>query len=119
MCFYSCLRGVPLMEVPLCVSSYGGTSIKGTLLLVSRVSPCLMNDFSIEFLCFFFQAKDLCLRVFARYPEFSGCAELSSFELLSDPKYCGKMKVLEKLLGMCQEEHSKVLLFSRSTQVCI
>ena len=66
---------------------------------------------------FCFQAKELCLRVFARYPEFSGCAEMSSFELLSDPKYCGKMKVLEKLLRVFKEEHSKLLLFSRSTQV--
>ncbi|XP_022803262.1 DNA excision repair protein ERCC-6-like 2 isoform X2 [Stylophora pistillata] len=63
------------------------------------------------------KAKDLCLRVFARYPEFSGCAEMSSFELLSDPKYCGKMKVLEKLMKVFQEDHSKVLLFSRSTQL--
>ncbi|XP_066016491.1 DNA excision repair protein ERCC-6-like 2 isoform X3 [Pocillopora verrucosa] len=63
------------------------------------------------------KAKDLCLRVFARYPEFSGCAEISSFELLSDPKYCGKMKVLEKLMKVFQEERSKLLLFSRSTQL--
>ena len=67
----------------------------------------------------FSQAKDLCLHVFARYPEFLGRTELSSFELLSDPKYCGKMKVLEKLMGMFHEERSKVLLFSRSTQVCM
>ncbi|RMX48555.1 hypothetical protein pdam_00019404 [Pocillopora damicornis] len=64
-----------------------------------------------------FKAKDLCLRVFARYPEFSGCTEISSFELLSDPKYCGKMKVLEKLMKVFQEERSKLLLFSRSTQL--
>ncbi|KAL9951050.1 hypothetical protein ACROYT_G043643 [Oculina patagonica] len=63
------------------------------------------------------KAKELCLRVFARYPEFSGRAEMSSFELLSDPKYCGKMKVLEKLLKVFKEEHSKLLLFSRSTQL--
>nr|XP_058956968.1 DNA excision repair protein ERCC-6-like 2 isoform X2 [Pocillopora verrucosa] len=63
------------------------------------------------------KAKDLCLRVFARYPEFSGCTEISSFELLSDPKYCGKMKVLEKLMKVFQEERSKLLLFSRSTQL--
>ena len=69
----------------------------------------------IPFVCF--QAKELCLRVFARYPEFSGCTELSSFELMSDPKYCGKMKVLDKLLGIFRTEHSKALLFSRSTQV--
>ena len=70
-------------------------------------------------LFFFPQAKDLCLHVFTRYPEFSGCTELSSFELLSDPKCCGKMKVLEKLMGMFQEERSKLFLFSRSTQVCV
>jgi len=64
------------------------------------------------------KAKELYLQVFARYPEFSGVTELSSFELLSDPKYCGKMKVLDKLLRIFREEHSKVLLFSRSTQVC-
>ena len=70
---------------------------------------------------FFPQAKDLCLHVFARYPEFSGCTELSSFELLSDPKYCGKMKVLGKLMEMFHEERSKVPLFSRSTRtgLCI
>ena len=44
---------------------------------------------------------------------------MSSFELLSDPKYGGEMKVLEKQMGMFHEERSKVLLFSRSTQVCI
>ena len=44
---------------------------------------------------------------------------MSSFELLSDPKYCGKMKVMEKLLRVFKEEHSKLLVFSRSTQVCL
>lgn len=63
------------------------------------------------------QAKELCLRVFARYPEFSGGAEMSSFELLSDAKYCGKLKVMERLLRVFKEEHSKLLVFSRSTQV--
>ena len=42
---------------------------------------------------------------------------MSSFELLSDPKYCGKMKVLDKLLRVFQEGRRKALLFSRSTQV--
>lgn len=80
-------------------------------------STLLRKYMEILFVCF--QAKELCLRVFARYPEFSGCTELSSFELMSDPKYCGKMKVLDKLLGIFRTEHSKVLLFSRSTQVRI
>ena len=80
------------------------------------------SHFVFEFVAqftFYFrpQAKELCLRVFARYPEFSGGAEMSSFELLSDPKYCGKMKVMEKLLRVFKEEHSKLLVFSRSTQV--
>ncbi|KAJ7325348.1 hypothetical protein OS493_029896 [Desmophyllum pertusum] len=42
------------------------------------------------------KAKELCLRVFARYPEFSGGAEMSSFELLSDPKYCGKIESIRE-----------------------
>ena len=73
----------------------------------------------VSLLLFFsLQAKDLCLQVFARYPEFSNCSDLSSFEVLSNPEYCGKMKVLDKLLRMFRREHCKVLLFSRSTQVC-
>ena len=80
-------------------------------------STLLCKYMEILFVCF--QAKELCLRVFARYPEFSGCTELSSFELMSDPKYCSKMKVLDKLLGIFRTEYSKVLLFSRSTQVRI
>ena len=77
-----------------------------------ELEKCLLHFFNS-------QAKELCLRVFARYPEFSGGAEMSSFELLSDPKYCGKMKVMERLLRVFREEHSKLLVFSRSTQVCI
>ena len=65
----------------------------------------------------FIQARLICDKVFARYPEFLENGELSSFEVLSDPKFCGKMKVVDKLLKAFQEEKAKVLLFSRSTQV--
>ncbi|KAJ7388197.1 hypothetical protein OS493_039292, partial [Desmophyllum pertusum] len=63
------------------------------------------------------KAKALCLRVFARYPEFSGGAEMSSFELLSDPKYCGKMKVFRKAVAsLFKRNTANYFCFSRSTQ---
>lgn len=53
------------------------------------------------------------------HPEFEAASKSPSFELFSDSNFCGKMKVLDKLLKLFQQEKDKVLLFSYSTQVSI
>ncbi len=54
---------------------------------------------------------------FAEHPQFLEQTRTASFRTLSDPKYCGKMKVLRGLLSVFHKEHCKVLLFSLSTRV--
>ena len=69
-------------------------------------------------MCFHLQAKAICDKVFQRYPEFAEAARCGSLEVLSDPSYSGKMKVLDKLMRVFEEAQSKVLVFSYSTEVC-
>lgn len=38
-------------------------------------------------------AKEICEIAFAKHPQFVSQASEASFRTLSDPKYCGKMKV--------------------------
>ena len=68
---------------------------------------------------FIFQAKAICEKVFVVHPEFEAASKSPSFELFSDSNFCGKMKVLDKLLKLFQQEKDKVLLFSYSTQVSV
>ncbi|XP_028390617.1 DNA excision repair protein ERCC-6-like 2 isoform X2 [Dendronephthya gigantea] len=63
------------------------------------------------------RAKAVCEKVFAVHPEFERASKSPSFELFSDSNFCGKMKVLDKLLKLFQQEKDKVLLFSYSTQL--
>ncbi|XP_056020257.1 DNA excision repair protein ERCC-6-like 2 isoform X3 [Ostrea edulis] len=59
----------------------------------------------------------ICKAVFQEFPHFYHHTQDSAFRTLSDPKYCGKMKILQRLLKVFQKDHSKVLLFSYSTRV--
>ena len=60
----------------------------------------------------------ICYRIaFASHPQFIEQTRNASFKTLSDPKYCGKMKVLRGLLSVFHKERCKVLLFSLSTKV--
>ncbi|XP_071855137.1 uncharacterized protein [Apostichopus japonicus] len=54
---------------------------------------------------------------FAGHPEFVKLTQEARFTTLSDPHYCGKMMILEKLLGIFKMEGSKVLLFSYYTKL--
>lgn len=61
--------------------------------------------------------KRICDQVFSRFPDFVQKSKDAAFETLSDPKYSGKMKVLEQLLNHCRRNKDKVLLFSFSTKL--
>ncbi|XP_033636346.1 DNA excision repair protein ERCC-6-like 2 isoform X2 [Asterias rubens] len=63
------------------------------------------------------RAKKYCDIAFARHPQFVTLSREARFCTLSDPSYCGKMQILEKLLGVFKREGSKVLLFSYYTQL--
>ncbi|XP_030852582.1 DNA excision repair protein ERCC-6-like 2 [Strongylocentrotus purpuratus] len=58
-----------------------------------------------------------CQIAFAKQPQFVELSREARFATLSDPMYCGKMQVLEKLLKVFKRENSKVLLFSCYTQL--
>ncbi len=53
----------------------------------------------------------------ADHPSLLSTQHATSFRTMSDPRYCGKMKVLQGLLSVFLKERSKVLLFSLSTRV--
>lgn len=63
------------------------------------------------------QAEEICLKAFERHPEFMKDASRATFRTLSDPKHCGKMKVLQGLLSVFHKQKSRVLVFSYSTKV--
>ncbi|KAJ8040811.1 DNA excision repair protein ERCC-6-like 2 [Holothuria leucospilota] len=56
---------------------------------------------------------------FAQHPQFTRLSKHARFCTLSDPHYCGKMMILERLLEMFKKERSKVLLFSYYTKVLL
>ncbi|KAM6160911.1 DNA excision repair protein ERCC-6-like 2 [Erethizon dorsatum] len=61
--------------------------------------------------------KRICDQVFSRFPDFVQKSKDAAFETLSDPKYSGKMKVLQQLLNHFRKNKDKVLLFSFSTKL--
>ncbi|KAM9367342.1 DNA excision repair protein ERCC-6-like 2 [Phaethornis superciliosus] len=61
--------------------------------------------------------KRVCSQVFSRFPDFAQLSENAAFETISDPKYSGKMKVLQQLLNHFEKNRDKVLLFSFSTKL--
>ncbi|KAM5227760.1 DNA excision repair protein ERCC-6-like 2 [Ctenodactylus gundi] len=61
--------------------------------------------------------KRICDQVFSRFPDFVQKSKDAAFETLSDPKYSGKMKVLQQLLNYFRKNRDKVLLFSFSTKL--
>ncbi|XP_071588061.1 DNA excision repair protein ERCC-6-like 2 isoform X1 [Heliangelus exortis] len=61
--------------------------------------------------------KRVCSQVFSRFPDFVQLSENAAFETISDPKYSGKMKVLQQLLNHFEKNRDKVLLFSFSTKL--
>lgn len=61
--------------------------------------------------------KRICDQVFSRFPDFVQKSKDAAFETLSDPKYSGKMKVLDQLLNHFRKHRDKVLLFSFSTKL--
>lgn len=61
--------------------------------------------------------KRICDQVFSRFPDFVQKSKDAAFQTLSDPKYSGKMKVLQQLLNHCRKNKDKVLLFSFSTKL--
>ncbi|CAD7691758.1 unnamed protein product [Nyctereutes procyonoides] len=61
--------------------------------------------------------KRICDQVFSKFPDFVQKSKDASFETLSDPKYSGKMKVLQQLLNHCRKNKDKILLFSFSTKL--
>ncbi|XP_073402056.1 DNA excision repair protein ERCC-6-like 2 isoform X2 [Dendrobates tinctorius] len=61
--------------------------------------------------------RRICSEVFSKFPEFIQQSKEAAFETISDPKYSGKMKVLQQLLNHCRKNKDKVLLFSFSTKL--
>ncbi|XP_037228866.1 DNA excision repair protein ERCC-6-like 2 isoform X2 [Falco rusticolus] len=61
--------------------------------------------------------RRVCSQVFSSFPDFVQLSKDAAFETISDPKYSGKMKVLQQLLNHFQKHRDKVLLFSFSTKL--
>ncbi|XP_028832703.1 DNA excision repair protein ERCC-6-like 2 [Denticeps clupeoides] len=59
----------------------------------------------------------ICEKVFQKCPEFVERCKDAAFEAMSDPKYSGKMKVLQKLINHFVQRKDKVLLFSASSKL--
>ncbi|KAL4236647.1 DNA excision repair protein ERCC-6-like 2 [Mactra antiquata] len=62
-------------------------------------------------------SRKICEDTLKDHPEFMEQTRDAAFRTLSDPKYCGKMKILQGLLKVFYKEHSKTLVFSYSTRV--
>ncbi|XP_060073499.1 DNA excision repair protein ERCC-6-like 2 [Ylistrum balloti] len=77
------------------------------LLVPSSKSDRQLTEFS----------KEVIKYIREKFPEFFSETREAAFRTLSDPKYCGKMKILKGLLSVFSRDHSKVLLFSYSTKV--
>ncbi|XP_009897186.2 DNA excision repair protein ERCC-6-like 2 [Dryobates pubescens] len=61
--------------------------------------------------------KRLCSQLSSSFPDFVQLRKDAAFETISDPKYSGKMKVLQQLLNHFRKNKDKVLLFSFSTKL--
>ncbi|XP_064032835.1 DNA excision repair protein ERCC-6-like 2 [Pogoniulus pusillus] len=61
--------------------------------------------------------KRVCSQVFSSFPDFAQLRKDAAFETISDPKYSGKMKVLQQLLNHFRKNKDKILLFSFSTKL--
>ncbi|XP_035749726.1 DNA excision repair protein ERCC-6-like 2 isoform X2 [Egretta garzetta] len=61
--------------------------------------------------------KRVCSQVFSIFPDFVQLSKDAAFETISDPKYSGKMKVLQQLLNHFRKNKDKLLLFSFSTKL--
>ncbi|NWR71772.1 ER6L2 protein, partial [Centropus unirufus] len=61
--------------------------------------------------------KRVCSQVFSSFPDFVQLSKDAAFQTISDPKYSGKMKVLQQLLNHFRKNKDKVLLFSFSTKL--
>ncbi|XP_072927494.1 DNA excision repair protein ERCC-6-like 2 isoform X1 [Hemitrygon akajei] len=61
--------------------------------------------------------RGVCEHVFGKFPEFVEQSKEAAFATISDPKYSGKMKVLQRLLDHFRRNKDKVLLFSFSTKL--
>ncbi|XP_074851222.1 DNA excision repair protein ERCC-6-like 2 isoform X2 [Carettochelys insculpta] len=61
--------------------------------------------------------KRVCNQVFSKFPDFVQLSKDAAFETISDPKYSGKMKVLQQLLNHFRKNKDKALLFSFSTKL--
>ncbi|NXK44226.1 ER6L2 protein, partial [Chauna torquata] len=61
--------------------------------------------------------KRVCSEVFSSFPDFVQLSKDAAFETISDPKYSGKMKVLQQLLNHFRKNKDKILLFSFSTKL--
>ncbi|NXG89094.1 ER6L2 protein, partial [Stercorarius parasiticus] len=61
--------------------------------------------------------RRVCSQVFSSFPDFVQLSKDAAFETISDPKYSGKMKVLQQLLNHFRKYKDKVLLFSFSTKL--
>ncbi|KAK6180078.1 hypothetical protein SNE40_012292 [Patella caerulea] len=63
------------------------------------------------------RAREICATALKDHQEFINLKEDATFRTLSDPKYCGKMKILEGLLQVFYKTHCRVLIFSLSTKL--
>lgn len=63
------------------------------------------------------QSKQLCEEFFKDFPILENLYKNPNFAGMSDPVFCGKMSILQKLLNVLQKTKDKILLFSHSTTV--